>query len=193
MKSAVLMISGGGQGIINSMFEDKIRIILKEADKMAKANELTPKQEMHLRLLTEETLCMLPEILQYGSGTFWIENYYHKFEIHVRVKPTDVVKAERRGGNNTSLEKKGILRRICNAFDNIVNETQKQEQSKTKRAMMNWSLMIYIENLKRSGKSRHLDEWDELEKSIIANLADNVTISTVDDDIEIVVEKMLDQ
>lgn len=43
MKSAVLMISGGGQGIINSMFEDKIRIILKEADKMAKANELTPK------------------------------------------------------------------------------------------------------------------------------------------------------
>ena len=190
MKSATLMISGGGQGIINTMFEDKIKIILKEAEKIAKANELTPRQEMHLRLLTEETLCMLPEILQYGSGTFWIENYYHKFEIHVRVKPTAVEKAERRG--TASLEKRGILRRICNAFDNIVNESQKQLTDPQKR-MMQWSLMIYIENLKRSGKSRHLDEWDELEKSIIANLADNVTITTIDDDIEIVVEKILDK
>ncbi|MBQ8967445.1 hypothetical protein [Ruminococcus sp.] len=187
MKSSVLRLMGrsNANGLMKNAYNDTIKIILKETDKLSKANELNDKQAMHMRLLVEETICMLPEILQYGDGTFWIDNFYQKYEIHLRVRPNDVdSKVNGVVRSSDPFLKKGILRRICAAFDRAVNEGRDK-----KGTMDNWSLLSYIDSVKQSGKNKNLDAWDELEKSIIANLADDVTVSTVDDEIEVVVIK----
>ena len=51
----------------------------------------------------------------------------------------------------------------------------------------------YIENLKSSDRSQHIAEWDELEQSIIANLADDVVVNSKLGDVEMVVIKSFDE
>ena len=48
--------------------------ILAEAEKSASYNKLNAKQSLQLRLLAEEMVGMLPELLEIGNGEFWIEN-----------------------------------------------------------------------------------------------------------------------
>ena len=183
-----MMLAKNGGGMVNTLFENNIKVILRETEKIASENNFTPKQEMHLRLLTEEAICMLPEIVQYGSGTFWIECFYSRFEIHIKVTPTDVEILRKNKAQKSTFQKQGILRKICAAFEDAIEESRKEKQKK-KDAMTSWSLMTYIDSVKRSGKNKNLEAWDELEKSVIANLADDVTISTIDDDVEVVVVK----
>lgn len=56
--------------------------IFTEVDKSAEYNKLEKKQALHLRLLAEELVSMLPELLEIGSGEFWIENNGMDFELH---------------------------------------------------------------------------------------------------------------
>ena len=51
-----------------------------------------------------------------------------------------------------------------------------------------WSLMNYRESLERENEP-DTEEWDELEKSIIAKLADDVKVWLRSDTTEVVIEK----
>ncbi len=182
MRSATLMLTSKGKGMLSSTYEAKVKIILKEVEKAARSEELDAKQEMHLRLLAEETICMLPMIMDYGSGTFWIETFdENKFELHVLVKPIDSSSS----GRSASMEKQGVLRRIVGAFDSIVKERGKNK----KNPMIEWSLQQYIASLKKEGGSKNLSEWDQLEQSILVKLADDVVVSSVGEDVGITVIK----
>ena len=50
-----------------------------------------------------------------------------------------------------------------------------------------WSLSQYQTAVKENESS--LENWDELEKSIIANLADDVTVGVKGDNVEMIIKK----
>lgn len=172
-----------------------------EAEKVAAYNNLDERQARRLRLLSEELIGMLPELLEYGRGEFWIENEGKKFELHVSVKPADVLDLDEdkilsisSSGKNAAT--KGILNKIRAAaqmmllsygeattpysydfYDmGMVTDVHNYENA--------WSLTNYREQV-----TSNKEEWDELEKSVIANLSDNVIVGVTGKKVEIVVIK----
>ena len=172
-----------------------------EAEKVAAYNNLDERQSRRLRLLSEELIGMLPELLEFGIGEFWIENDGKSFELHVSVTPEDIVDIDEekilsvsKSGKNAAT--KGIINKIRVAAQMMILS---YGQSSTAYSydfydmgmvtgMHNytnaWSLTSYKEQV-----TSHKEEWDELEKSVIANLADDVIVGITGKKVEIVVVK----
>ena len=91
--------------------------IFTEVEKSAAYNCLTKKQTLQLRLLAEELVGMLPELLEVGSGKFWIENEGSDFTLHASIKAErlsmfdkeDILSLSKSGKNAAS---KGIINKI---------------------------------------------------------------------------------
>ena len=186
-------------------FEKDYDRIPAEAEKVAVYNSLAPKAALRLRLLTEELICMLPQLLTYGDGKFWIENEGTDYELHLSVNAKDhfdydidkVLSVSSTGKNAAA---KGIINKICIAVDCMLNDRARlaKEDPYTFYTMgmtdhsgsMSWSLMSYKNNLDQNTEDFHEEEaWDELEKSIIANLADDVVVGVLGRKIDIVIKK----
>ena len=52
-----------------------------------------------------------------------------------------------------------------------------------------WSLLNYRDSFDSAAQIEKREAWDELEKSIIANLADDVIVGVLGDKVDIVVKK----
>ncbi len=188
---------------------DSIEGIAGLAEKTARYNALDKKQELKLSLLCEELVGMLPKLLEYGSGEFWIENEGKSFEIHAVVKAeTKLTSLDREellaisasGKNAASV---GIMNKIRIAAEVMIanyalsaasiGDIENAASPDFYNMGMNtnpigytdqWSLSSY-----RSSAKPDAAAWDELEKSIIANLADDVTVGIIRGKVEIVVKK----
>ena len=184
------------------------RAIPAEAEKVAVYNGLDKKSTLRLRLLAEEMICMLPQLLIYGKGRFWIENKGSSYELHLSVTPYDMNASDRdkilsvsKSGKNAAV--KGIIGKICASVEIML-------ENKAKLAVtdpygfyamgaasidpitdeMAWSLMNYINAFDSEEEKQNRSEaWDELEKSIIANLADDVVVGVLNGKVDIVVKK----
>ena len=183
MKSNTFLITGVGD-IDNPVFrqasDSRIKVILNEAEKIAAQNDLDRKQTMHLRLLSEELMCLVPQLMQYGSATFWIENEGSQYEMHMKVTPKE----------NMTFAKKlpevgedaGIGKRVSRAFASAISMV-------TKGKSCMWTLSGYIDEVKAHDKMNS-PAWDELERSIMAKLADDVTVKTIGREVELIVTKI---
>ena len=179
------------------------------AVKIAAYNELDKKQELKLTLLCEELVEMLPKLLTYGKGEFWIENEGTQYKIHALVEADSLLSSMERdeilsvskSGKNAAAT--GIMNKIRAAAEVMLANYSKsaaltnavyadpypnyfnmgyivQPDDYTNQ----WSLSQYKENAKEDKEA-----WDELEKSIIANLADDVTVGIINGKVEIVAVK----
>ena len=72
-------------------------MILKEGEKVAVYNELTPKQTLQLRLICEEIDGMLPNIIDEFSGDFWIDFEDGVCKVNVSIR-FDEFSAEKKEG-----------------------------------------------------------------------------------------------
>ncbi|MBR0366565.1 MAG: hypothetical protein IJH94_07180 [Clostridia bacterium] len=172
-----------------------------EAEKVAAYNNLDERQSRRLRLLSEELIGMLPELLEFGRGEFWIENDGKSFELHVSVTPEDIVDIDEekilsvsKSGKNAAT--KGIINKIRVAAQMMILSYGESSTAYSYdfydmgmvTGMHNyanaWSLTSYKEQV-----TSHKEEWDELEKSVIANLADDVIVGITGKKVEIVVVK----
>ena len=179
---------------------DDFRIIPEEAEKTARYNDLDEHQAKRLRLLSEELIGMLPELLEYGKGTFWIENDGPSFELHVSVKVENFMNIDRdkilslsKSGKNAAAV--GIINKIRIATELMMigySEVARYEGCDFyEMGVLNnypeysraWSLGSY----KEQANADH--QWDELEKSIIAKLADDVIVGIIGNKVEIVIKK----
>ena len=52
---------------------------------------------------------------------------------------------------------------------------------------LQWSLRYYAQNVKKDAENK--EAWDELEKSVIANLADDVIVGVKGNQVDIIVRK----
>lgn len=199
MKSDIINLSG-----ITKNF-DSLNRVLSETEKAAGYAKLEKKQSGRLRLLAEELIGMLPELLDFSTGTFWIECEGKNIELHTSLSPDETVTSKKRdellkvstSGKNAAVT--GIMSKIKLAATFMLldyNEVSKYAPQiyndaylylgTTKNTeLISWSLANYRSN----AEEEKGEPWDELEKSIIANIADDVLVSVDGKSVEIIVKK----
>ncbi|MBR2824039.1 MAG: hypothetical protein IKE24_10180 [Clostridia bacterium] len=191
-----------------SSWEDQIGSVLVQVEKVAAYKELTPKQTLHLRLLAEEMMGMMRSITGHMYGDFWIEDENQVYELHLQVRT--VMDSEKReqllsassSGKNESA--KGLMGRLRDFFDrggdadvtsyaSPLMLSGMYEDTTTPTLNWDWSLDRYVEayrnehNITREQK----EAWDELEKSVVARVADDVSVSIRGGTVEMVLVKKM--
>lgn len=184
--------------------------IFTEVEKSAEYNQLPKRQALQLRLLAEELVGMLPELLEVGSGMFWIENKGKDFELHASIKAErlsmydkeDLLALSKSGENAAS---KGIINKIRLVAEGMLDgylETSKATggaeyynfydmgASVPHMYTETWSSVWSLNSYKQyAGGDKETEVWDELEKSIIANLADDVIVGVIGKKVDIIIKK----
>ena len=182
-----------------------LEAILRESEKMAKYNNFTHKQALQLRLLCEEVDGMLPNIIDHYEGNLWIdyENGVCKVNVSIDIPELNISKKEELiciAKNKKNAAVVGIVGRIRNAIENFFLAEENMNTFVFSTEMVNdgtgyyaggdyyyiWSLDQYRGNLKNG---EHAEAWDELEKSVIASVADDVTVGVKGNHAEIVITK----
>ena len=184
MKSNICKINKG----IGSLVE-----ILKESERVAEYNGLTHKQALHLRLLCEELDGMLPNIIDDFEGSLWIEydEGLCKINVSIRIpefnidKKNELIAVAKDKKNAAAV---GIVGKIRNSIENFFLTEGASDAFYTSldTAYMasgytecvdcsyRWSLEQYRITVNTDQKT---EAWDELEKSVIAAVADDVIVA----------------
>ena len=151
--------------------------IFTEVDRCAAHDVLSRKRWLQLRLLAEELTGVLPSLLKWSKGVFWLENEGCRYELHVSlntsigsVEQRDQLLALSTSGKNAAAV--GIMGKIRCAIERaaLANSTGVSE----------WTLKNY-----RAQAPGTQGKWNELERFIIANLADDVIVSISKENVDI--------
>ncbi len=201
MKSDVIHISNDGIGISEAV---------RQTEAVAVYKSLSKKDAVHLLLLTEEMTGMMTALTGEHEADFWLETVGDTFYLHLKTETkmnTELRKkllAASTSGENIAA--KGVMGKIKDLFSRLLEPTEApipreyaagfvSEDLPTAEAaavaknmsivaMNIWSLNRYKSELKASGKV-----WDELEQSIVANIADDIEIGIAANSVEMVVYK----
>ena len=179
--------------------------ILRESEKVAAYNELSHKQALQLRLICEEMDGLLPKIIDDFDGDFWIEfeNGVCKVNASIKFAEFSVEKKEELiaiARNNKNAAAKGISGKIRSILEDLLLEdksTPAYSISSDAVCMATgfgedinypyyWSLEGY-RNEARKKEEREI--CDELEKSVIASIADDVIVGVRGKRADIIVTK----
>ena len=187
---------------------------LSVAGDFVNKQQLSRRDSMHVKLLTEEMLGMVQAITSDFKALFWIEGDSRECRLKLNAN-TEMDTEKRRGlmsasSSGKNISAKGIMGKIremveigMENYDDVGNLQMRYGVSPVSYGMMgvdsevmsqavlSWSLKQY-----RDGVSESMDEneeceeaWDELEKSIVANIADDVQVGIMKDRVEIIVTK----
>jgi len=199
MKSDVIAVSSRG---------NQIETALDQVEKVAAYKGLNGKNALHLRLLTEEMMGLMRSITGEAEGKFWIEDEEGVYELHLSVttrmtssKREQLLSTASTGKNESA---KGLMGRLRDFFDRNADEDvasyasplllpSMYEQSTTSTLDWEWSMTRYqsaLTQLRASDKSAQ-EAWDELEKSVVAHVADDVKVSIRGGQVEMTIIKKL--
>ena len=198
-------------------FEDA----LEETSRFAVYVGLNEKQNRRLRLLAEETLGMVRAITGEFDAEFWLEaRRGHHYRIYLNAT-TEMDYAKKRELIETSSQKKnaaskGFMGKVRDLFENglySVDEsaaiqnayggqvmyasmgmTDINASSNMNAIVYQWSLERYRESIdetREANQEAAEEAWDELEKSIVANIADDVRVAVSGNSVELVIEKRM--
>ena len=191
MKTDVITISSSGENM---------EAALQQAEKTAAYKGLSKKNAIHLRLLTEEMMGMMRSIAGKVEGKYWIEDEDGTYQLHLKVhaimndeKREKLISASTSGKNEAT---KGIMGKIRAFFepaeDNPLYVTSMMTDGPEGLTDMSWSMYSYREQLERYLEEKRdgaAEAWDELEKSIVARLADDVVVGVKGDRIDLIITK----
>ena len=191
MKSNVYKINKG---------DTDLRPLLLEAEKVAKYNELTEKETLYLRLLAEELVSMLPLIVESYSGEFWITNNHKYYELRVKFMVEDMTVSTRKqligvSKSNKNFSAVGITGKIREVFDYMamgnddpmISPAGKYGFGTNIDFSQIWSLKQYQNSIKENTSDK--EKWDELERSILVKLADDVIVGVKGKNVDIIIKK----
>lgn len=194
MKSNVCTIKKGGVGLEG---------ILAEVEKVTSYNELSPKEALRIRLLAEELTGMLAELVKRFSGVFWLQNDEKKYELHVELSVEGMSKEDKKALINVSASKKnasatGFMGKIREITENMLLHSDEpsipfdsfnymSDYSMDLHYSYAWTLDNYSNQCRE--KPEHKEEWDQLEKSIVAKLADDVIVGVRGKNVDIIIKK----
>ena len=165
--------------------------ILKESEKVAAYNGLDHKQTLQLRLLCEEIDGMLPKIIDDFEGDFWIDFEDGVCKVNVSIQFAKFTPAKKKELLNKAKDKKnasvtGIGAKIRAAIEEFFLDEQNVNSLCMLSDSCRWSLNQYRMTVEKEKKS---EEWDELEKSVIASVADDIIVGVKGLQADIVVVK----
>ena len=207
MKSDIIMVTNEGTGIRES---------IEQAVSSAAYRGLNNKETLRLRLLSEEMLGMLREIAGKTEARFWVESEGKKFQLHMLACPqiTEPMRKEllsvSSSGKNAAAV--GVMGKLRDIFERAFDASEIGDQNSyymqglllsasaegidplvysANANMVTWSMQKFKSTVKEEKETSEeaLEEWDELEKSIIANLADEVRIAIRGNKVEMTVYK----
>ena len=147
---------------------------------------------------------MLPEMLEYCKGEFWVENEKKEYTLCVNVTLDDILDADRdmlmsvstSGKNAAAVGIMGKIRAVTEMM--LVDYINAQAENPYNFYSMGMEPDMYnyvnawtLEQYRRSAQEKEENHavWDELEKSIIANLADDVIVGIIGKKVDIKVKK----
>lgn len=188
---------------------------LHEAEKFAQYMEFDHKTALRVRLLVEETFAMVNAITEEFYADFWIEGTRTGLcKIHLNI--STIMDLEKKKGlisasrNKKNAAVKGLTGKIWEMIeDNLYLKKQNPGDLPSSYYMLGlvdapvapgaplqmdnvvWTLDAYrqgVDEAKEKGEEAK-EAWDELEKSILANLADDLIVAIRGDEAEITVVK----
>ena len=182
-----------------------LNAIFKESERVAEYNGLTHKQTLQLRLLCEEIDGMLPNIINDFEGSFWIEyeNGECRINVSIKIPEFDTVKKDELIGisnNKKNAAEVGIVGKIRGVIENFFLNEENIRAFKTASETFYlstgysegvdyaylWTLEQYRDMVKKEEKA---EDWDELEKSVIASVADDVIVGIKGKQADIIIVK----
>ncbi len=199
MKSDVIHVTSEGVGISEA---------LRQTEAVAAYKELDKKDSIHLALLAEEMMGMMQALTGKHEADFWIEDEDNTFRLHLLAETkmnsemrSKLLSASTSGEN---IAAKGVMGKVRDLFNRILepseaplpgayssgwvnNASTMGAAAYAKNTATVWSLNRY----KASAQSGAKEDWDELEKSIVANIADEIEIGISDDTVEMIVFKKM--
>lgn len=198
MKTDVISVSSRGS---------RMESALLQADKVAAYKGLSARNALHLRLLAEEALGLMRSITGETDGLFWIEDREDEYELHLQVqtalsedKRARLLSVSNSGKNESA---KGLMGRLRAFFDWDSDEDTAacsslylpdMLESSSPMLDWEWSMKRYESIL----SSRIVQDapgaqeaWDELEKSVVKNVADDVKVYIRSGTVELVILKKL--
>ena len=192
--------------------------LANEAEKFTKEAGITGKDALHIRLLTEELDGMLSVMVGDFSGRFWIENTDKECRINIDAiadmdpgKERELLSVSKSGKNAA---RRGVMSRLGDFFASCLydyNELAKYGAGAdlsgygymysagiTSSTMMSpgafeWSLAQYSKSIEdeATGENKASEIWDELEKSIVANISDDVIVGVDEERVTMTIVKKL--
>ena len=183
--------------IIINQSEDNLNQILIETQKVSEVSSLNNKQILRTRLIAEEFISMLKELSTDFEGKFWIENENLAFSYIAQIHINEAMdlQTKRRFVEVSSAKKnttKGILGKIRDIVENLLYPENAMYSSSFVAYQLESAVLLndqWTLNKYKDAERNNAEPWDELEKSIIANLADDVIVSVKGSSVEIVILK----
>ena len=200
MKTDVIVVSSKGA---------QMETAFAQVDKVIAYKGLIGKNALHLRLLAEEMMGMMRSITGETEGNFWIEDEENVYQLHLQVvtrmdsgKRDQLLSAATTGKNESA---RGLMGRLRDFFDRSADEDIASlssplllpgvyEHSTTPTPDWEWSMMRYEDVLSYRVKENDAtakEAWDELEKSVVAKVADDVKVSIRGRTVEMTIIKKL--
>ena len=192
-----------------------LETVLSEVGKVTTYNGLEDKKALRLRLLAEELCGMLTGLIENFSGKFWAENEGEAYELHVELKADDMsidlrdelISVSKSGKNAAAKGIMGKIRAVAEtmllaAFDSDYSSVPANREYYDNNGfnigfgymdptiayetgyVYSWSLYNY-----KTAVEEKEDEFAELERSIVAKLADDIVVGVSGKNVEIVVKK----
>ncbi len=194
MKTDVILISSEGSNMESA---------LAQAEKIARYKELSPKNTLYLRLLIEETMAMVRAIVGNVSGEFWIEDDQDVYTLHLRVstlmdekRKEQLLSASTSGANEATRGFMGKIRAFFEPSSSIpMFSSGFSGGAPTMYGSYLWSMEDYREQLRQYRQQNMAgaqEAWDELEKSVVAHVADDVKVSIRGRTVEMTIVKKME-
>lgn len=210
MKSAEIFLNEAGLGTTEA---------LDEVEAFCSHEKYSTKEILRTRLLAEELLGMVKGIIATDTeeskrdkydAKFWIEGSGKDCQLHVTVKTQmNSDKKEKFlsvASDGKNMAAKGVMGRIRQVVEDCLSGCDELDQYYRGGIMpmhpymgmgsimgsagmiQTWSLQSYIGSVQAKYEENQ-EEWDELEKSIVAKLADDVLVGVQNKKVEIIVKK----
>lgn len=193
MKTEKIVVSSKGRGMDAA---------LAQVDQTASQMGLSPREALHMRLLVEEMMNMVRSIIGDLEGKFWIEIEDKAYRLYLQMASVlgteqrkQLISASTSGKNEAH---RGIMGKIRAFFEPMPIEDTPAYLAGTivrgdENDDLNWSMEAYRERLlnRKDASDEAQEEWDELEKSVVSHIADNVTVSIRNYNVELMIYKKL--
>ena len=191
-----------------------LEAVLAEVEKVTAYNGLEDKKALRLRLLAEELCGMLSGLIENFSGKFWAENEGSDYELHVELKADDMsfdlrdelISVSKSGKNAAAKGVMGKIRAVAETMLLAASDSSidlpaggfydyhgynmgfgyiDPAISCETGYIYSWSLCNY----KTAVEEKEEDAYAELERSIVAKLADDIIVGVRGKNVEIIVKK----
>lgn len=174
---------------------------------------LDNKTTLRLRLLSEEIIELIRPFSSELKGDFWLETNDENVEIHLKTNiPMDLqtrneLLSVATSGKNSAA--KGLIGKIREMIARVTLPDDPETKAMTDQALglmalgsqmgssygstYSWSMTAYAESVNNSTvfTDEAAEAMDALEKSIVANIADEVKVNIVDSNVEVVIYKAI--